>query len=576
MKELQGLIASSGICSGYVVIFNKELPPIHPRTIVDVSTEEKILLEAINTCKKEIITIKEKVRKGYGDEFAHIFRSQQTIVEDESILNEIVLSIQKEKLSSENSVEKVFRRYISMFSALSENDYNRQRLADVEDVYHRLISAILKKEHTSLASLPENTALIAKDLSPSDTVLIDKKNINCILTEKGGTTSHVAILAKTMQIPAAVRVQNILSKTHNKEYLLLDASQAVTAYITLSPNKPVVQRFDKKKALYENLQEKIYENRHLNPETTDHHSLILSGNVGAKEDIDNGLHYGMTSIGLFRSEFLFINKASLPDEQTQFEAYKYAAKHMQHMVVIRTLDIGGDKTLPALHIAPEANPFLGYRAIRICLEQKQMFRTQLRAILRASAFGNVKIMIPMISCVSEWRKTRQIINNIKKELENEKIPFNKDIEIGIMVEVPSTVLMVDTFAKEVDFFSIGTNDLTQYLFAADRLNENVESYYRHMHPAVFKAVKKVVDAAKKENIWVGVCGELAGVSMALPILIGLGVHELSMSAQLLPENIKLIRSVSFTDCQSLSSKVVHTTTEQETQEIMHHFMEGRT
>ncbi len=572
MKILSGLAASPGIAFGKALIYSREKPLITKKHTEKPASEITRLREAISTSFIQLESLKARVNIEYGEEFAHIFRSQQTITEDESILEEITTIINEAKLSAESAVDQIFKNYITLFSDMPDDNYNKARIADLEDVYGRIINNLTGKTGFDLGTIPENTAIVSEDLLPSDTAVMDKKNIACFITEKGGITSHVAILAKTMGIPASVKVKEALKTLKTGEAVILDASDPEKGEIIASPDNETIEKYTIRQKKYNELKLILANSKDLPPETLDKHKMIFSGNIGSPSDMESALSFGTKSIGLFRSEFLFMGSPSLPDEETQFNAYRSVAEKLSGgMVIIRTLDIGGDKSIKSFNIPKEENPFLGYRALRICLREKEMFKTQLRAILRSSSYGDVRIMFPMISCVSELREAKALLEGAKDELRAKKIRFNEDIETGIMVEIPSAVFSADSLIKECSFFSIGTNDLTQYLFAADRLNENVSEYYRPFHPALFRAIKAVADAAEKAGKWCGICGELGGMGLALPVLAGLGVKELSMTPQLLPENIYKIRKMYYNECKKLADEVLKADTQEDVKKLLVNF-----
>ncbi|MDK2858647.1 MAG: phosphoenolpyruvate-protein phosphotransferase system enzyme [Verrucomicrobiota bacterium] len=557
MKVVQGIVASSGISHGKAVVY---VPPdlnFTPRSITHVEEEKRRLFNAVKKSIAELGDLKEKVLTNMGKEFAHIFRSQQTVLEDDTIINEIIEKITLDKWCAETAVKEVFTAYFTMFEELDDGDYNKARMADLQDVYKRLLRNLLGKEDVNLSDLAEHAIIVAEELFPSDTAMMDLEQICGMITERGGITSHVAILAKNLGIPAAVAVECATERIITDDEIYLDATDPEEAHVYINPDGTIRQKFEELRAQYEKRQTLLAQECHLEPVTLDGRRITVSVNIGSVEEIKNAIRLGGKSVGLFRSEFLFMKKKNLPDEKTQFQAYKTVAEAFRDgFVILRTLDIGGDKPVASISIPRETNPFLGYRAIRISLDQPHLFRQQLRAALRASAFGSLKMMFPMISGPNEVKQILRIIEEIKGELDGERVDYDKKMELGIMVEIPSAIFMIDALLKHIDFISIGTNDLTQYLLAADRMNEHIRDYYQPYHPAVFRAIARIVDAAHARNKWVGVCGELGGMPLAVPALIGLGVDELSMSAQTVPEIVHVIRHTSYQSARRLADRIL--------------------
>jgi phosphoenolpyruvate-protein phosphotransferase (PTS system enzyme I) len=557
MRVLDGITVSKGLSKGKSVIYESPEIIITNTTTSEPEKEIDKLNAAVTSVIEDLVELKERVRIGLGEDNAHIFRSQQTIVEDPSIQDEIKEHIRQEQASAESAVKIVFDTYASMFYELEDDSYNKARVTDLEDLAARLLRKILGTETVELDSLEYGSIIVAKELFPSETVLIDPNKVVGIITEKGGITSHVAIIAGSLGIPAAVGVKNAVEAARNGKDILLDAGDELKTIVVCDPDKAEHDRFEKKKNSFEERQRIISAVMNRDAVTADRHRILVSGNIGSDEELESGISYGMKSVGLFRTEFLFLSAVSAPTEEEQFKAYKRVAETLSDgMVIIRTLDVGGDKNIKYIPIEEEDNPFLGMRAIRVSLKESSMFKSQIRAVLRASAFGNVKIMFPMIGSIGEVSTVKQLVDEAMAELSEEKIEFDDSIEIGIMIEIPSAVFMARELAREVDFMSIGTNDLTQYLLAADRLNENISEYYEIFHPAVFRSINMIVDAAHSEGIWVGVCGELGGIPKAIPALIGLGVDELSMSPKKLPEAVYTIRNTSYEEAVRKAKEIV--------------------
>jgi phosphotransferase system enzyme I (PtsI) len=574
MDTITGVSASPGISTGKAYIFEHLSLKFQSREINSVDTEIMLFERAIHQSKEELIAIKEKLSSSIGEQYGHIFRSQQTMLEDDEFLGEIMSQITEQRICAENALKTVYMQYAELFEGLGEDDYNRERVVDLTDLYQRLLRNLLGKKESSLADIPENSILVATELFPSDTAFMNKHNVCGIITEKGGVTSHVAILAKSLSIPAAVGVKQAMESIHSDDWVYVDALDIEEAIVYVNPDPDTKSLLDKKIHRNEVSRKKRKQIKDLAPVTQDGQEIQLSANVGSPEDFSAALDFGARSIGLLRTEFLFFTRGALPDEDTQYRFYKDVASRLKpEMVVIRTLDIGGDKTLPSIHIPQEENPFLGVRGIRVCLRYPDLFRVQLRAILRAAAYGNIKMMFPMITDIWEIRKIHQFIREVEDELSQEGKNFQQGIETGIMVETPAAVVMSDVLSKEVAFFSIGTNDLTQYVFAADRTNEHVREYYKLFHPGIFRMVKLVADNAHRNGKWVGICGELGGVSLAIPVLIGLGVDELSMSGQLLPQAKDVIRNITVEESKNIAEHVLNMESSSDIKEYLQHFFQ---
>ena len=555
--HLKGIAASPGIATGTAVVFTKQTLPVVEGDAGDIEAEVGRLDDAVRTAVNQLVALKEKIRESLGDEFAHIFRSQQTIAEDENIRDEVEAAIRETSVCAETALRSVFDAYRALFDELDDSDYNKSRVADIEDVYKRILRNLLGIPEVSLADLSPDSIIVAEELYPSDTAMMDAEAVGGMVTERGGATSHVAILAKNLGIPAAVRVEGALTRIRDRDSVVIESVENEAARVFVNPDRRTVDELHEKVGKLQRHRERVERFRGKEAVTTDGARIVLSANVGATADLEPAYEAGATSIGLYRSEFLFLNSPTLPDEERQFTAYRRAAERFAGgFVIVRTLDIGGDKHVPSIPLSAEDNPFLGNRALRLCLARPDLFRKQLRAILRAGAHGAVKIMFPMVGGVPELDRALAAFEEAKGELEAQGIPYDRDMEVGIMVEVPSAVWVADALARRVSFFSIGTNDLTQYLMAADRLNGDIEEYYRTFDPSVFRSIRDVASAAERHGRWVGVCGELAGNPLAIPALMGLGVTELSMSARLLAEATWLVRRTSMGEASGLARDVL--------------------
>ena len=568
--ELHGIPASPGIATGRALLFVQPEIPAIDGPAAGVDTEIARLTEAAEAAVNQLIDLKEKTRESLGDEYAHIFRSQQTVAEDEAILGEVAEVIREGEVCAEAALRTVFGNYRALFEELEDDDYNKGRGTDIDDVYKRIMRRLVGIPEVNLADLEEHTIVVAEELYPSDTALMDPRRVAGLVTERGGATSHVAILAKNLGIPAAVRVGGALDAIKDRDVLILDTVDANSAAIHVNPDEHTVQGVQLRREELERHRQRVEQYRGKPAVTPDGHEVVLSANVGSTAELEPAREAGTTSIGLYRSEFLFLNAASLPDEQHQYQAYRRAAEQFRDgFVIIRTLDVGGDKQVPSIPLPKEDNPFLGNRALRLSLSRPALFRAQLRAILRAGAKGPVKMMFPMVGGTPELNEALLMVEQVKQELAAEGEPHDAEMEIGIMIEIPSAVWVADALAKRVSFFSIGTNDLTQYLMAADRLNGDVEAYYRALDPSVFRAIRAVVEAAERHDRWVGVCGELGGNPLAIPALLGLGVTELSMSPSMLAEATWLVRNTTMEEARNLADRVLSLDSHTEIHALLH-------
>ena len=526
----------------------EELKPEKIR-IEDITKEKEIFNNAINKVKKETEELIENLSGTEKD----IMQAYLFILQDETLVKETINIIENEKCNSEYATEVGFNSIIQMFEKM-DDPYMAARSRDIADMKRKVLSKIMNIEEINLSKLPKSTILIARELSTSDTAKLDLKNIEGIVTEVGGVNSHTAIMARTNRIPAVVGIKDITNLVKENDIIAINGK---TGEVFLNPEE------EKRKELIEVREKLILENRELEKYknkktiTKDNHEVEIMANIGGIKDIDLVIKNTAEGIGLFRSEFLYMNSDDFPTEKEQFEAYKKVAISLPNKkIIIRTLDIGGDKNLKYMKLPKEENPFLGYRAIRIYLDNISMFKVQLRAILEASHYGDLAIMFPMIASVKELVDAKKIVEDVKNELRKKKIPFNENIEIGIMMEIPSAAIMADELAKECDFFSIGTNDLIQYTLAVERGNEKVASLYTHFHPAVIRLIKYVIDAAHKNKIICGMCGESAGDELYIPLLIGLGLDEFSMNSNNVLKSRKLIRNLNYEECKKLSEDIL--------------------
>ncbi len=578
MRELVGVAVSPGVAHGRAYVLVRHDLAVVEGVVDDIEAEKGRVEAAAAAAVSELSRLVESVRGDMGVEFAHIIRSQQTIAEDEAIIGEVMELVESEKLCAEVALTRVFDGYKALFAELADDDYNKARGADIEDVYKRILRCLLGLPEISLADLEPGTIVVADDLYPSDTVGMDPAAVVGMITQGGGPTSHASILSKNLGIPAAVQVADILDFVSSGDEIAFENGRGTEARILVQPDAAETAAMHARARQLEARRSRLAEYRGREPRTIDGTLITLSANVGSTEDLAPAAEAGATSVGLYRSEFLFLHSPDIPDEERQYGAYRRAVEAFPDgFVIFRTLDIGGDKTLPAISLPEEANPFLGRRALRFCLSQPDLFRTQLRAILRAGAHGNAKIMFPMVGGVEELDEALAHLEAVKEELEEEEaqgdgVLFDREMDVGIMVEVPSAVLVADALAERVAFFSIGTNDLTQYLLAADRLNADVAEYYRTLDRSVFCAVRMVVEAARRHDCWVGVCGELGGNPVAAGVLLGLGVRELSMSPGSLDEISWLVCTSALTDFEELANRVLSLDSHREIEEELQRYL----
>ncbi len=561
---LVGKGVSDGIGLGKVVILKENELKIEKLKIEDISAEKQLVYNAIKEVENEIEYLIQNIS---GTE-KEIMQAYLMILQDPNLTEEIIKIIEQEKCNSSYAVENGLNKIIKTFEKM-DDPYMSARSRDIEDMKKRILSKLLNIKEIDLSKLPENTILVAKELSTSDTAKINLKNISGIITEIGGVNSHMAIIARTNEIPAIVGIKHIFENIKESDYIALNGK---TGEIFLNPKKEKIEELTKNQESLK--QEKLELEKYKNEKTItkDGHQVELLANIGGPQDIQIVIDNTAEGVGLLRSEFLYMDAIDFPSEDEQFIAYKKIAESLENKrLVIRTLDIGGDKDLKYMKLPKEENPFLGYRAIRIYLDNVDLFKVQLRAILRASSYGNVSIMFPMISSVDELRKSKEIIEEVKKELNSKNIKFNENIEVGIMIEIPSSAIMADELAKECDFFSIGTNDLIQYTIAVERGNEKLTNLYSHYNPAVIRLIKSAIDGAHKNGILCGMCGEAAGDVNFIPLLVGLGLDEFSMNANKILSVRKLITGLNFEECKKLANNVLHLASTEEVKDELENF-----
>ena len=546
---LVGKGISEGIGLGKAVILEENRLKIEKQKIENISAEKQKIYDAVKEVESEI----EKLIKNIDGTEKEIMQAYLMILQDPSLIQETIKIIEQEKCNSAYAVENGLNQIIKTFEEM-DDPYMAARSRDIEDMKKRILAKLLKIEEIDLSKLPENTILVAKELSTSDSAKMNLKNISGIITEIGGVNSHMAIIARTNEIPAIVGIRHIFENIKENDFIALNGA---TGEIFLNPTQEKIEELTKNQENIKQEKQELEKYKNKKAITKDGHQVELLANIGGPQDIQIVIDNTAEGIGLLRSEFLYMDAKDFPSEEEQFEAYKKIAESLEKKrLVIRTLDIGGDKDLKYMKLPKEENPFLGYRAIRIYLDNVDLFKVQLRAILRASSYGNVAIMLPMISSIEELRKSKEIIEEVKQELKTKNIKFNENIEVGIMVEIPSSAVMADEFAKECDFFSIGTNDLIQYTIAVERGNEKLANLYSHFNPAVIRLIKSAIDGAHKNGILCGMCGEAAGDVKFIPLLVGLGLDEFSMNANKILKARKLITDLDFEECKQLANKVL--------------------
>ncbi|MFA1819155.1 phosphoenolpyruvate--protein phosphotransferase [Virgibacillus oceani] len=537
MLKITGIEASSGIAIAKAYRLEEPDLSFEIAAINNPNEEIERLNKALELSKQEIEKIRDHTKKSIGEEQAEIFAAHLLVLSDPELINPMKKKIESDNVMAEIALKDVTDLFINMFKNM-ENEYMSERAADIQDVAKRVLAHLLGVTFPGPALIDEEVIVIANDLTPSVTAQLNREFVKGFATDIGGRTSHSAIMARSLEIPAVVGTKDITTAIEPSDVIIVDGNKGE---VIVNPSEEELVLYREKQGIFEKQKEKWAKLKGEPTFTKDGEQVELAANIGTPEDVAGVLKNGGEGIGLYRTEFLYMGKNKLPTEDEQFDAYKSVLEQMDGKpVVVRTLDIGGDKELSYLDLPKELNPFLGFRAIRFCLENEHVFRPQLRALLRASVYGNLKIMFPMIATLEEFRQAKAILIEEKDSLLKDGVDVSDDIEVGIMVEVPSTAVSVKQFAKEVDFFSIGTNDLIQYTMAADRMNEKVSYLYQPYHPAILNLIHHVIEAAHAEEKWVGMCGEMAGDAIAIPILLGLGMDELSMShSSILPARTQI-------------------------------------
>ncbi len=565
IHSIKGIGASAGISIAKAYCLEEPELKIEKRVIENTESELKRFQDAVNQSELELQQIKEHAHQELGADKAEIFEAHLLVLNDPELITPVKEKIKNESINAEGAIKEIADMFVSMFEQM-ENEYMKERAADIRDVTKRVIAHLLCVPVPNLSLVSEEVVIVAEDLTPSDTAQLNRQYVQGFTTNIGGRTSHSAIMARSMEIPAVVGAKVVTQEIKNGQLIIVDG---IDGNVIINPSSEVVKEYEKKKAQFE--AQKVELAKLVNESTisADGCHIELAANIGTPDDVRGVLENGGEGVGLYRTEFLYMGRDQLPTEEEQFEAYRTVLESMEGKpVVVRTLDIGGDKELPYLDLPKEMNPFLGFRALRLCLEMQDMFRTQLRALLRASMYGNLKIMFPMVATLEEFRQAKTILLEEKEKLKSAGSTISDDIEIGIMVEIPSTAVTADLFAKEVDFFSVGTNDLIQYTMAADRMNERVSYLYQPYNPAILRLVKMVIDAAHNEGKWVGMCGEMAGDEVAIPILLGLGLDEFSMSATTILQARSQISKLSRVEVSTVIEQILNMKSAQEVEELI--------
>lgn len=569
----RGTGASAGIGIGKAAILREEKLVIENTGIEDAEAEKERFKSAVEQSIADVSALADDMASRIGEKEAEILNGHLMLLQDPMLTGEIENQIDNDKVCSEFAVETVCNMYADMFASM-DDELMQQRAADMRDIKTRMQKILLGVQSVDVSLLPAGTILMAEDLTPSVTAGINPDNVAGIVTELGGRTSHSAILSRALEIPAVVAASGILSEVKDGDELILDGE---SGEIFVNPGSDLIAEYEKRRDAYLQEKEELKQYIGTSSTTVDGVTVEIAANIGKPEDVDRVLAYDGEGIGLFRTEFLFIDRNEMPTEDEQFEAYKKVAVAMKGKpVIIRTLDIGGDKEIPYMGLKKDENPFLGYRAIRFCLDRKDdIYRPQLKALLRASAFGNIKIMVPMVTCIEEYREAKELVADIGKELDEAGIAYNKEIQVGIMVETAAASLMADVFAKEVDFFSIGTNDLTQYTMSVDRGNDKVSYLYSTFNPAVLRSIRHIIECGRREGIMVGMCGEAASDPLMIPLLLAFGLNEFSMSASAILKARKYITGYSVEELKAVAEQAMGFVTAAETQQFMKNFVEGR-
>lgn len=566
-KLIKGIAASDGVAIAKAYLLVEPDLSFTNENITDTDAEIKKFRNALEASKIELTKIRNNAEKSLGADKAAIFDAHLLVLDDPELIQPIEDKIENEKVNAPEALNEVTTQFITIFESM-DNEYMRERAADIRDVSKRVLAHLLGVELPNPSMIDESVVIIGNDLTPSDTAQLNKEFVQGFVTNIGGRTSHSAIMSRSLEIAAVVGTKSITHEVKQGDMVIVDG---ITGDVIIDPTEDELIAYQNKRERFFEDKKELQKLRDAETVTVDGEHAELAANIGTPDDLYGVMENGAEGIGLYRTEFLYMGRDQMPTEDEQFEAYKKVLETMKDKrVVVRTLDIGGDKELPYLNLPKEMNPFLGYRAIRLCLDQQDIFRTQLRALLRASAYGKLNIMFPMVATIKEFRDAKAILLEEKDKLTSEGQEVADDIEVGIMVEIPSTAALADIFAKEVDFFSIGTNDLIQYTMAADRMSERVSYLYQPYNPAILRLVKQVIEASHKEGKWTGMCGEMAGDETAIPLLLGLGLDEFSMSATSILKARRQINGLSKNEMTELANRAINCATQDEVKELVHH------
>ncbi|MBI5696297.1 MAG: phosphoenolpyruvate--protein phosphotransferase [Nitrospirae bacterium] len=574
MKVFHGIGVSLGIAIGKAYLVDRDRISVSRKSITDEEVKEEIarFKRAVATSKDQLQDIRKKLSLDIGEEHGYILDSHLMILDDKMLVNGAIEMIKGQMVNAEYALKEVIGRFMSIFDGMGD-EYLKERKGDIEHVGERILRNLSGKALDSVSDLPEEAVVIAHDLAPSDTFQMRKDRVMAFVTDIGSSTSHTAIMARSLEMPAVVGLEVISREVSTGDPIIVDGNQGV---VVVNPDQATFLEYLERQRRYKYFEKELVKISKLPARTQDGHEVHLAANLEIPEDVEGMQEHGAKGIGLFRTEFLFMNRKDLPSEEEHFLACKKIVEKMEpYHVIARTFDLGGDKIPVPMPIKGETNPALGLRAVRFSLLRREIFKVQLRGILRASAYGDLRLMYPMISGVSELRQANQVVHEAMDELRREKIPFNEEIKIGVMIEIPSAAVTADLIAKEADFFSVGTNDLIQYAMAIDRLNEHVAYLYEPLHPAVLRFLKMIVDAGHKAGIPVGMCGEMAGEPLYSLVLLGLGFDELSMNQYSIPRMKKLFRQSEMKEAARLTEKAIGLPTAEEARKLVVDYMAGR-
>ncbi|MFH1777849.1 MAG: phosphoenolpyruvate--protein phosphotransferase [Candidatus Omnitrophota bacterium] len=560
--KLTGIPASPGVAIGRVYTWDSDDYPVPERQIKEQAIPNEVARfeDALIKTRAEVLVIQKKISQELGVEHAQIFNAHLLVLEDRSLIEEVITTVKKQLVNVEFAFSRVLKRYSEVFSRM-EDEYIKERSVDIQDVGKRVIRNLLGKRRQTLKQMKGKAIVVACNLSPSDTALMQKEQIIGFVTEIGGRTSHTAIMARSLEIPAVVGLEGIAKQVKSGDILIVDGQRGE---VIINPDTDTLRSYEKDQKKYVKFEKELTKLKTLPAVTKDGKKVGLAANIELPEEISSVIAHGAEGIGLYRTEYIYLARTKMPLEEEHFVAYRQVAEKIApHSVIIRTMDLGGDKFISQLDVASEMNPFLGWRAIRFSLARPEIFKIQLRGILRASVYGRLKIMYPMISGVTELRQANKILEEVKHELRTEGVKFDENIEVGAMIEIPSAAITCDVLAKEVDFFSIGTNDLIQYALAVDRINEKVAYLYEPAHPAVLRLIQRVIEVGHANNLWVGMCGEMTAELHLVVILLGMGLDEFSTSAVTLPVVKKVIRSITMKEAKKIADHAMQLSTGQE-------------